>query len=559
MNNFTVLLVDKPTDAELLERLCQRLQTAFKLSEEQARALANKPAGPLLKATTEARAKQVAQLYSSMGIEVRIVDLTSEAAPAPVVSARQVVSARPVVKVSEPAPEAPKAPPSETSPAKANDAAGSSAAPNTAPNTAPNAEAGTGGTGGAVITGRRTVAQATPPSPTPTPASEMDATSSPSISVRPRATVARSEPGAQNPNEGQANPRGMVVSNPSININTTPQNMSSNPTATATTSSADGANADGSSDVTEMSAGASSASSRRTSLRTRVVLTTLLPLLVLSAAVVAFIGFSLPSTLKTLIVEGARQLATSLGNSVNLEDLGNLNNQLKSLTNQPTVGFISIKSGVVDQSQAKSSIGDRLNFTVTNAINAYFSDNPDNSVLEWSDNLAGYAFLKAQDTLKNKGSLPDNLIQRYSELETAAKANAADGKQNDYEIVRVGVYVDGDRRTFGKPDPQKATFLVTVAVIANESNAIVRQQLWTLVAFALVILVISALIAVATARRIAGPILQLVEAADQISLGKLDDPVVATTNDEIGDLARALERMRSSLGAALERLRKRRR
>ena len=35
------------------------------------------------------------------------------------------------------------------------------------------------------------------------------------------------------------------------------------------------------------------------------------------------------------------------------------------------------------------------------------------------------------------------------------------------------------------------------------------------------------------------------------------NPVTVNTNDEIGDLARALERMRVSLGAALERLRRR--
>jgi HAMP domain-containing protein len=49
-----------------------------------------------------------------------------------------------------------------------------------------------------------------------------------------------------------------------------------------------------------------------------------------------------------------------------------------------------------------------------------------------------------------------------------------------------------------------------------------------------------------------------VAAADKISLGQLDTPVSAERNDEIGDLARALERMRLSLEAAMERLRKRR-
>ena len=55
------------------------------------------------------------------------------------------------------------------------------------------------------------------------------------------------------------------------------------------------------------------------------------------------------------------------------------------------------------------------------------------------------------------------------------------------------------------------------------------------------------------------PISDLVKAADSISLGDLTRPVKSTTNDELGDLAQALERMRLSLEAAMDRLRRRKR
>ncbi len=50
------------------------------------------------------------------------------------------------------------------------------------------------------------------------------------------------------------------------------------------------------------------------------------------------------------------------------------------------------------------------------------------------------------------------------------------------------------------------------------------------------------------------PILELKSLADDISRGRLDTPVAIKSNDEIGQLARSLERMRASLKAAMIRL-----
>ncbi len=50
------------------------------------------------------------------------------------------------------------------------------------------------------------------------------------------------------------------------------------------------------------------------------------------------------------------------------------------------------------------------------------------------------------------------------------------------------------------------------------------------------------------------PILDLKAIADEISRGHLDKPVTIQSNDEVGELARSLERMRASLKAAMARL-----
>jgi nitrogen fixation/metabolism regulation signal transduction histidine kinase len=58
------------------------------------------------------------------------------------------------------------------------------------------------------------------------------------------------------------------------------------------------------------------------------------------------------------------------------------------------------------------------------------------------------------------------------------------------------------------------------------------------------------------ARGITAPITQLIKVTDRISMGDLDVAVGVTSKGEIGDLAQSIERMRISLKAALERLRR---
>jgi signal transduction histidine kinase len=56
------------------------------------------------------------------------------------------------------------------------------------------------------------------------------------------------------------------------------------------------------------------------------------------------------------------------------------------------------------------------------------------------------------------------------------------------------------------------------------------------------------------ARRISRPVVDLAVAAERIGRGELDEPVTATTRDEVGFLARTLDAMRSALKARDERL-----
>jgi HAMP domain-containing protein len=69
--------------------------------------------------------------------------------------------------------------------------------------------------------------------------------------------------------------------------------------------------------------------------------------------------------------------------------------------------------------------------------------------------------------------------------------------------------------------------------------------------------VVGALLSFLLARWIVRPLVGLTEIADKVTMGDLETSVsgkCVSARDEIGDLARALERMRSSLKAAMLRL-----
>ena len=99
---------------------------------------------------------------------------------------------------------------------------------------------------------------------------------------------------------------------------------------------------------------------------------------------------------------------------------------------------------------------------------------------------------------------------------------------------------------------------VQIGLLDNEARTLGNQQSLILLALMLGTLLVATGIAVAVARNLSRPILSLTAAADRISLGMLDTPVVATSKDELGELAEALERMRQSLKLSIERLRRRR-
>lgn len=84
----------------------------------------------------------------------------------------------------------------------------------------------------------------------------------------------------------------------------------------------------------------------------------------------------------------------------------------------------------------------------------------------------------------------------------------------------------------------------------------VNQIMKSLFVIVLIVLLGGIAMAIIFANSIVNPIVHLTEVANKISMGDFDVKIDVRSNDEIGELAQAIERMARSLQLAIERLRR---
>lgn len=95
-----------------------------------------------------------------------------------------------------------------------------------------------------------------------------------------------------------------------------------------------------------------------------------------------------------------------------------------------------------------------------------------------------------------------------------------------------------------------------VGLFTEDVEMAVQQSLIPLLVFLGVIAILGGLSHLLVARTISVPIRSLTRSAEKISLGEIDLPIEVKGGGEIGDLAASLERMRFSIKAAMNRLRR---
>lgn len=254
----------------------------------------------------------------------------------------------------------------------------------------------------------------------------------------------------------------------------------------------------------------------RVPLSRRLQLATLLPLALAAAVTLLLLSALLPRMQNQVVQDQARTLAATLGTTLPTGSESIAYMQLDTALKDPNVAFVRIeKPGGVSYLRSKD---------------AAQNDGWNREVAQWTTAhpAGGTMKLAGASYVVTRLSVVENDIGQPTALPVAAEKGAL--------IHRVTIGLRNE------------------AFRANLRNTILLVILTSLFSLA-----IAAYLANRAARAVVLPIEQLVKSADAISMGDLSRPVSIDRNDEIGDLAQALERMRVSLESALERLRRRKR
>ncbi|CAM3360861.1 HAMP domain-containing protein [Deinococcus saxicola] len=251
----------------------------------------------------------------------------------------------------------------------------------------------------------------------------------------------------------------------------------------------------------------------RRSLTRQLTLGTLAPLALSSAVTLGLLALILPPVQHQAARGQAQTLAAAVG--ANLGSGAQLSAQLGALAATPGVGFVRAE---LPGGQTTLRAQDAGVASQNKQISAWLGSHPNGGTLK----LGGTQYVIAQATFRKNA---------------AGNAEAIPaGAAQDTPVLRQ----------------------VVVGVPNTQATSALRTALLLVLLAALLGLALGGWLASRAARQITQPIERLVKAADAISMGDLSRPVHADQNDEIGDLSQALERMRQSLEAAMERLRRRR-
>jgi HAMP domain-containing protein len=170
-------------------------------------------------------------------------------------------------------------------------------------------------------------------------------------------------------------------------------------------------------------------------------------------------------------------------------------------------------------------------------------------VVNWKSGKTGYAFLVDERSKVIAHPVEDYAVsqRRLSEHPLVA-AFVADGKPHLAE------FSDQGADTLGYVQGNRLRWAVAVQQGAAEMFAPQRQTLM----IGLLLLLGAAGLVVVTAvflsKMLVRPVVEMTHAADRMSMGELEAPIQWASHDELGLLAGALERLRKSMKAAIDRM-----
>lgn len=148
--------------------------------------------------------------------------------------------------------------------------------------------------------------------------------------------------------------------------------------------------------------------------------------------------------------------------------------------------------------------------------------------------------------------LLDEVVAEY-------QSNPSDNRASQKLSTAINYYLQNlDPKISGFAEPEIAKLNEKVAIQSTRSLELLRAtQGATLLGIAISgVALVMTVLAVFAMGRMVRAIDTIVSAANAISRGDLDVPIDVDQRGEIGDMAQAIERMRTSLKAAIERLRR---
>lgn len=296
---------------------------------------------------------------------------------------------------------------------------------------------------------------------------------------------------------------------------------------------------------------------RRRSLARQMLLASVAPLGVATALALGTLSVLLPGAQRQVIQQNAQALAVAVGTSLDTRDQETVNAQLDALLTRSDVGFVRVE--LPDGTTYFRSQNPQLDGTLQGRVATFVGDNPDSG------------------TFVSSGSPADAYREQLAQLEAVGAGQSAQARElrsqvedpenqsnarTSYIVSRLAVVEtqNGQRTTAAASESgSDLLYRIAVGVDSTEAFARLRNTLLLVLGISLLAAAAAAALTLRTTRRIVQPIENLVKAAEAISMGDLSRPVQVSRNDEIGDLAQALERMRLSLESAMERLRRRKR
>jgi HAMP domain-containing protein len=282
------------------------------------------------------------------------------------------------------------------------------------------------------------------------------------------------------------------------------------------------------------------------SLRWKILPLAILPVLLLGGAWLTDTFTSRTKTSEGLLVRGALQTAALFSRQV----LTGVDDSSGGL-NTP-VNLAIIQQNVVDL--YKAQVLPLLHVAVTDAqgklIAVYDEDFGSNNVgpEKYNDPVGTYKKLAAEDVATIEQIGANNVAQ-----DTTNALLLGENPSSSNPFAQVFTSPEGKSEYFVAYPIENKLGSVHLALDAKTiGEPAARSVNLTLIILGMTLVLVSA-IASYFANLISRRMLNLANLADKVSMGDLERPITATSKDEIGDVAQALERMRISLRAAVAR------